>query len=81
MSYEIYKKLSECEILLKLRSSGERTEFIHQADRGDNFEALEDASYALDINFDCDIASKQLSMGNDDLINILYISQVEFCCS
>ena len=76
---ETYKKLTAVEISIKLMNRDERSEFGHDADRGDRYEQLEDASYALDINFDYLIAEKMISKGAD-LSDTLARSQVEFCC-
>ena len=79
MTFETYKKLTANEIYSKLLNNGERTEFGHEADRGCKFSELEDASYALDINFDYEKAIKYINMGAD-LSDTLAYCQVEFCC-
>tara|TARA_R110002020_G_scaffold392352_1_gene602617 strand:+ start:6204 stop:6446 length:243 start_codon:yes stop_codon:yes gene_type:complete len=79
MSFETYKKLTATEIHIKLLENGERTDFGHPADRGCKFSELEDAAYALDINFDSEKALEYINMGAD-LGDTLAYSQVEFCC-
>ena len=75
---EKYKKLSATQIHIKLMYANERTEFGHDADRGDKAEQLEDAAYALDINFDYDTAMDMVTKGAD-LSDCLSEAQVEFC--
>ena len=75
---EAFKKLSATQIHIKLMYSNERTEFGNDADRGDKAEQLEDAAYALNINFDYDIAMNMITKGAD-LSDSLSEAQVEFC--
>ena len=74
-----YKKLSANQIYFKLMKSEERTEFGHDASRGDKMDELEDAAVALDINFEFDIAAEMVIKGAD-LSDSLSEAQVEFCC-
>ena len=73
-----YKKLSAKQIHIKLMYANERSEFGHDADRGDKGEQLEDAALALNINYDYDIAMEMVSKGAD-LTDSLCEAQVEFC--
>ena len=79
MFYEKYEPMTWMQIAGKLRMNGERTDFTWNATDGMKLDQVEDAAYAVNVNFDIDKAMEQIKDGND-LSGTLAASQVEFCC-
>ena len=83
-----YTKLTWMQIAGMLRSNGERTDFTVETERLTmksqefrdhmKFDQIEDASYAININIDVDLAYKAIRQGQD-LTGCLAYAQVEFC--
>tara|TARA_B100000809_G_scaffold263208_1_gene315896 strand:+ start:727 stop:966 length:240 start_codon:yes stop_codon:yes gene_type:complete len=75
-----YRRLSNREIYNNLILKDENAEFSNEAERFPEmkFDQVEDAAYALNINFDAEMAEMAIAKGAD-LTDTLWASQVEFC--